>query len=196
MTEVACLSRLTLVVSTYKRQDFALRLMYYWADKGPEIIVIDGSPEPIARDVLAKYPESIRYVHKPVGFYERLLITLDLIVTEFVALAGDDEFCIPSAAAKCIKELDHEPAMVACCGCAIGFSYKIGSVAGNPQYPALANYSVDADNAEERLIQHMREYVPSLVYAVCRADVWRKSLDIPLEMNSRSLQRMNCSSKC
>ena len=180
MTEVACLSRLTLVVPTYKRQDFALRLMDYWAGKGPEIIVLDGSPDPIAPVALAKYPQSIRYFHKPIGLYERLFASLDLIETEFVALAADDEFYIPSAAAKCIKELDHEPALVACCGRAIGFSCKSNSVMGKPVYPALADYSVDADNAEERLIQHMREYVPSLVYAVCRTDVWRKSFGYTL----------------
>lgn len=175
MIELACLSRLTLVVPTYKRQDFAIRLMDYWTDKGPEIILLDGSPEPIAPVALEKYSQNIRYFHKPIGLYERLLTSLDLIVTEFVALAGDDEFYIPSAAAKCIKELDREPALVACCGRAIGFSYTSGSVRSKPQYPVLADYSVDAVNAEERLIQHMREYVPSLVYAVCRTDVWRKS---------------------
>ena len=169
------LSHLTLVVPTYKRQKFALRLMDYWADKGPDVILLDGSPEPIALDLLAKYPPSIRYFHKPVGLYERLLASLDLITTDFVALAGDDEFYIPSAILSCINEMERHPDLVACCGRALGFSYRSDSVLGMPQYPDLENYTLDANSAEERLVKHMHEYVPSLIYAVCKTNAWKSS---------------------
>lgn len=175
------LSRLTLVVPTYKRHEFATRLISYWADKGPAVIVLDGSPEPIAQDLLPSCSPNIRYIHKPVGLYERLLVSLDLITTDFVALACDDEFYIPSAAANCIKQLDQEPDLVGCCGRAIKFSYTNRLVVGKPQYPALANYEIDAASGEERLVQHMREYVPSLIYAICRRDFWKNSFQFMRE---------------
>lgn len=170
MTE---LSHLTLVVPTYKRQKFAIRLMDYWADKGPDVILLDGSPEPIALDLLAKYPPSIRYFHKPVGLYERLSASLDLITTDFVALADDEDFYIPSAIQSCIDEMERHPDLVACCGRSIGFTYTGGSILGAPQYSVLENYTLDASSAEERLVKHMREYVPSLIYAVCRTNHWK-----------------------
>lgn len=175
------LTRLTLVVPTYKRQQFALRLMDYWDDKGPDVIILDGSSEPIAADLLKKYAPKIRYFHKPVGFYERLSSSLDLISTDFVALAGDDEFYMPSAVARCIDELDRQSDLVACCGRAIGFSYRSDFVRGMPQYSALENYSIDAASSDERLVKHMREYVPSLIYAVCRTNAWKTSFKYTLE---------------
>lgn len=174
------LEDLTLVVPTYFRQHYAMRLMEYWVDKGPKVIVLDGTNKPINNNYLKRFGSSITYIHNPVGFYERLKGVLSLITTNYVALAGDDEFYIPSTVVKCIGELEKEPDLVACCGRAIGFSYESKTVKGRQEYPTLANYSIDGNNAEERLVQHMREYVLSLLYAVCRTDVWRKSFECTL----------------
>lgn len=169
------LGRLTLVVPTFKRQEFALRLMNYWNDKGPEVIILDGSPDPIETTLLSRFDPRLRYIHKPVCLYERLAVALNLVKTDYVALAGDDEFYIPSAIESCIRELDSQPSFVACCGRAIGFSYTNSLVLGVPQYSGLENYTLDLDSPEKRLIKHMREYVPSLIYAVCKTEPWRIS---------------------
>jgi len=167
------LSRLTLVVPTYERQDFALRCMNYWADKGPYLIVLDGSVKPIRPAKLDFFDSHIQYLHRPVGLYQRLLEALDLVETDFVALAGDDEFYMPSAVEACIKQLDKDDGLVACCGRALGFWPKNQRVFGSPHYPRLKGYAVNAEGAEERVVQHMRDYVPSLVYAICRAQLWK-----------------------
>jgi len=163
------------------RQDFALRLISYWADKGPCLIVLDGSAKPIEPTKLNIFGSHIKYLHRPVGMYQRLLGVLDLVETEFVALAGDDEFYIPTAVEACIKELDVDNSLVACCGRALGFSPKNQHVLGSPQYPRLEGYAVDADSADERVVQHMSVYVPSLVYAICRATQWKTAWKYTLQ---------------
>jgi glycosyltransferase domain-containing protein len=175
------LQRLTLVIPTYERQDFALRLMNYWADKGPHLIILDGSARTIAPAKLDVFGSHIQYLHRPVGIYQRLSESLDLIQTEYAALAGDDEFYIPTVVAACIKELDQDDGLIACCGRALGFRPKNQRVVGNPQYPRLEGYAVDAEGAEERVVQHMRDYVPSLVYAICSATQWKTAWKYTLQ---------------
>ena len=180
MTSKHNLSRLTLVVPTYERQDFALRLMNYWADKGPHLIVLDGSAKPIEPAKLDIFGSHIQYLHRPVGMYQRLSEALESVKTEFAALAGDDEFYVPSAVEACIKELDKDDGLVACCGRALGFWPKNQRVFGSPQYPRLGGYAVDAESAKERLVQHMSDYVPSLFYAICRAQLWKTAWEYTL----------------
>jgi glycosyltransferase domain-containing protein len=167
------LTRLTFVVPTYERRDYVLRLMNYWVDKGPRLIVMDGSAEPIEPEKLDAFAPHIQYLHRPVGIYMRVAEALDLIQTEFVALAGDDEFYISSAVESCIEELVRDDGLIACCGRAIGFGLTNQFVFGRPQYPRLEGYSVDSRIGESRIRQHMSDYVPSLVYAICRAQQWK-----------------------
>jgi len=169
------LGRLTLVVPTYNRQEFTLRLINYWSDKGPRLIVLDGSARPIKSKTLDGLGLHIQYFHQPIGMYQRLLESLNFIQTEFVALAGDDEFYVPSAVEACIVELDNDAAMVACCGRALGFTPKSQMLIGRTQYPLLEKYAVDSDLSEMRVSQHMRYYVPSLIYAICRTQQWKAS---------------------
>lgn len=173
MTSKDNLSRLTLIVPTRERYDFILRCMHYWVDEGPHLIILDGSAKPIEPANLDIFGSHIQYLHRPVGLYQRLSECLDLIHTEYVALAGDDEFYIPAAVTACIKELDRDGDLVACCGRALGFTPKNQSVVGSPQYSRLEDYAIDADSAEERIVQHMSDYVPSLIYAISRTAQWK-----------------------
>ena len=175
------LSRLSLVVLTYERQNFALRLMNYWAGKGPHLIVLDGSNKPIELSKLHNFGSQILYLHRPIGIYQRLSEALDLVKTEFVALAGDDEFYIPTAVEACIEELDEDDGLVACCGRALGFSFYNQRVFGSPQYPQLEGYAIDAHSAEERVVQHISDYVPALSYSICSASEWKIALKYVLE---------------
>jgi hypothetical protein len=67
--------------------------------------------------------------------------------------------------------------MVACCGRAIAFSPTPASkeIIGFSQYPKLENYSVMHNDPLDRIKIHMGNYVPSLVYAVCKSKPWKSS---------------------
>ena len=83
------------------------------------------------------------------GLCQRLSESLDLIKTEYVALAGDDEFYIPSAVNACIKELDNDNKLVACCGLALGYGINNGSVYGKEKYGRLNGYSIESMDSME-----------------------------------------------
>lgn len=167
--------RLTLVIPTYERQDFVLRLMNFWADKGPNLIVLDGSSRPIEPAKLDTFGSQVQYLHRPVGLYQRLLEALDLVQTEFVALAGDDEFYLPSAVNECIKELDYDGGLIACCGLAVGYGLKNANVYGIKKYGRLMGYSIQSKSAKDRIKHHMSNYLPSLVYSISRTKPWKIS---------------------
>ncbi len=167
------LEDLTLVVPTYFRQHYALRLMKYWSNKGPKVIVVDGTDKPISKENLEGMCSSIIYVHNPVGMYERLHGVLSLITTKYVALAGDDEFYIPSAVVKCIEELEKEPDLVACCGMAIGFYPTQNFVRGIQMYPKLFRYEISESAPKDRVVKHMSDYEVNQIYAVCRSREWK-----------------------
>lgn len=168
------LAELTYVVLTYHRQSYALRFMNYWNERGPRVVVIDGTDSPIPKGDLVPLGAAITYIHNPAGIYARLREALDHIKTRYVALAGDDEFYIPSAVTTCLRELDRDPSLVACCGRALGFSPDRNyAVSGFQQYPGLRNYSLDDNHPKARLLKHLCAYVPSLIYSISRTDEWK-----------------------
>lgn len=175
MNNTINLSRLTLVVPTYERQDFVLRLIDFWSNKGPKLIILDGSENPMKAGALNQLGAPVQYLHRPTGMYQRLQESLDLIQTEFVALAGDDEFYIPSAVDACIRELDGNKSIVACCGRALAFTPCDQTVCGGPQYPEFENYFIGSDEPASRVFEHMSDYVPSLIYAICKTKPWKNS---------------------
>ena len=177
----AVLSKLTLVIPTFNRQNFVLRTIAYWAGKGPNVIVVDGSPSSIDQIELDKIPSNVRYIFEPSGIFDRLRTALDHVDTEFVALLADDEFFIPSALSNCLDQLIRDSELVACCGRSLAFGYKNASVFGVPMYSQLENYQLNEEEPEERLLKHMLEYAPSLIYAVCRASHWKNSWNCILE---------------
>lgn len=166
------LSRLTLVMPTYKRQEFALRSMRYWSGRGPTVRVFDGSPEPISTPLLEGLGDNIIYKHDSRSTYERGRAIPPDIDTEYVTLICDDEFFIPSALSACIDELDQNEKLVACCGLCLAFNAQGGTVIGMEQYPKLAGYALLQADPVERACAHMKDYVPSLVFAISRRSAW------------------------
>jgi glycosyltransferase domain-containing protein len=171
------LHKLTLFVLSYQRQNFAQRLMRYWSGQKPQVILIDGSKNPIEASQIRDLGDNIKYIHNPVGIYQRLRSGLSMISTEYVALAGDDEFYIPSALSACIKMLDEDKELVACCGRCLGFYPEKNQVLGTQVYPRLSGYSVVDDDPLIRVQRHMESYEVSQIYAVCRTKSWTQAFD-------------------
>lgn len=176
------LSKLTLVMLTYKRQNYALRNMRFWSGRGATLCVLDGSDQPISADDLGDLAPNIRYHHLPVSLFERLGIAPKLVATEYAALLGDDELYLPSGVEACVRELDENREIVSCMGRALGFRPRRGHVLGYPAYPEMSDYSVLQDDPGARMIRHMSPYTCSTIYAVSRTSVWQKAFAItPVE---------------
>jgi glycosyltransferase domain-containing protein len=172
------LSRLTIIIPTYKRQAYALRSMIYWSGLGPAVHVLDGSASPIDQSVLSDLGEDIHYHHLPIGLHERLTWSLQLIRTDYAALLSDDEFFLPEALRRCIDFLDTEPDMVSCGGRCLGFSLHDNGVIAWPGYTQQEGYCVALNDPTERMLHHMHPYTPSTIYSVVKTDVWKRAVGI------------------
>ena len=166
------LKKLTIIIFTYNRHKYLKRSIRYWSSYDVKLVVLDGS------DIIFKDPclqkINIKYIHDTRGFHQRLLSSINFIETEFVILAGDDEFYLPSALNSCIKFLTKENTFSSCGGRAIGFGYDKDKLYGNEAYPAAKDRCLDQDNAVERVHNHFSVYVPSHFYSVIRSDKYKK----------------------
>lgn len=170
------LSKLSLVIPSYDRPSFALRSMRYWSGQGVAVHIIDGSPTPISPSDLDGFAGNIHYHHLPASFIQRLEASFGYLDTEYVALAGDDEFFVPSGLEACIAELDSQPELVSCMGRCLRFNHTVEGVWGNADYLAMESYTVLQSDPIERMVAHMHPYTCSTVYSVVRTPVWRRAV--------------------
>lgn len=169
------LDRLTLVILSLNRTSFLERIIDFWSSTGATLIIVEGGENP--PDISAKFisQPNVKYFHMPAGLYDRIRFAVDLVSTEYVLLAGDDEFYVKSAVVRCLEELDCDGDLVACCGRAIGFYPLFGKVFGISQYPKLNGHNLVQSDSLERVRFHMNSYVPSLIYSVCRSKIWKST---------------------
>lgn len=172
MSDLSNLKKLTIIIFTYNRHKYLKRTIKYWLSYDVKLVVLDGS------DVIFKDPclhkINIKYIHDKRGFHKRLLSSINFIETEFVILAGDDEFYLPSALNSCIKFLTKETTFSSCGGRAIGFGYYKDKLYGNEAYPKAKDRCLDQDNIVERVHNHFSVYVPSHFYSVIRSEKYKK----------------------
>jgi glycosyltransferase domain-containing protein len=175
MNANSILSKLTLVIPTYNRQQYAVRNMQYWSGRGITLHVVDGSSQPIRENIINSFSENIFYHHLPIPLVDRLSFIMENLQTEYTSWCGDDEFYIASALEESINELDSNSDLVAVCGRSLGFYHKDSSVYGELVYPLMENYKLLQDNPFDRMITHFRNYTQTALYAVVRTNVWQQS---------------------
>jgi glycosyltransferase domain-containing protein len=172
------LSDLTLIMPTYNRQKYALRQMKFWSDSPVKICVLDGTSTSIIEKELKDLGENVHYNHMKSSYEERMRKSVDLINTEYSASLCDDEFFIPSALEKCIGYLKNNGDFIACMGRCMRLNNLNNKVAAKIQYENMKNYSITGNNGKDRMLKHMSPYLHSTMYAVQRAEAWKKSMSI------------------
>ena len=175
------LRNLTIVVPTFQRSVHLLRTVRFWSGRGPQLLVLDGSPTPSTDKDFFDSVEGLTYVYQPESFQSRLVNSSDYIRTDYVTLMGDDEVHMPSSLTASIKELEGNPKLASCLGWSVGFNCRVrkGSVSeihGFPAYPGLYFYENTKETAQERIKAHFGNYLPSNIYAVVRADAFRNAM--------------------
>jgi len=170
------LEKLTLVMPTFERQEYALRNMKYWSNMGPRVLVLDGSLNPIDSNLLKNLGVNIIYKHQNISIVDRLKYVLDEVDTPYVAMICDDEFYIKTSLSDCVDELTLDQELVSCIGCCLGYIHHKGAVVGLTTYPNLKGYQVTQSEGGDRLIYHMSHYIPSTVYGVTVSSVWKKAI--------------------
>ena len=84
MNQESILKKMTIVMPTYERLEFAIRNMNYWSGKQVQLLVLDGSKQKISDKELEKFSDNIKYYHLPISMAERLKFAKNLIFTEYV----------------------------------------------------------------------------------------------------------------
>jgi len=173
---MSLLSKLSIVIPTYNRQSYALRNMGYWSKYDVKVHVLDGSIEAIPSKYISRMGSNIHYHHLPISIGERLVYAGNLKTSEYIILSGDDEFFIPSALSTCIDELENDKSLVSCMGRCMWFNHHEGALRTDLIYKNMANYSVQHDSPDDRVLYHMKHYRPSTIYSVMRADIWKRTV--------------------
>ena len=75
------LKDLSIVIPTYNRQQYALRNIHYWSNRGPEIHVLDGSAVPVRDELLSSVGPNIHYHHWPISMIGRISKVREVLTT-------------------------------------------------------------------------------------------------------------------
>jgi len=150
-TIAADLRRVTVVVPTYARPASVRRQVEYWGNRGPSLLILDGSEQEMGIDFVSNLPENVRYVHSVTSFSHRRMIAADYVSTEFTILLPDDEFHLESGLGNCIRYLDQHPDVIGCGGKVLGFFVEQGEFRAFHGYDDWLRFPDDCVTIRERL---------------------------------------------
>ena len=172
------LSMLTIIIPSYCRQDFIIRQCAHWHGSGASVVIMDGSPKPLANDMQKVITGlgDITYVHSTTGIIDRLKHASTLIKTTYAVLCGDDEFFLSPGLCSAITLLEQDQDLVACIGQSLRYylsnnELKINYAKGYDTY----RYEVMQGNVQDRLNVSVKNYNAATCYAVTRSPVWCRS---------------------
>lgn len=164
------LSRLTVVIPTYKRPAFVDRQIRFWRDFDAQVLILDGTSESGVPEGL---PPNVRYLASGKSFVERMYSAGDHISTEFVALLADDEFFMPSGLDDAIRHLDQNQSTVGCVGRSLYFFIDQGRFLVSHAY---RDWKPFPDQFEELTIRLDADLPPNkthmAMYGVFRRHHW------------------------
>jgi glycosyltransferase domain-containing protein len=169
------MSGLTIIIPSRERQKFLIRSLKYWSGRGMSIIALDGSKEPLPKQIIELLAENIKYYHLPIPLPQRLFAAVRLIETDYSVLLSDDEFFIPSALSKCIHELESNHELSATNGVVLGFRPFNSKIYGIPVYNNFVGRMRNEAFGGERMKNHMLNYTPTLSCAVARSAIWQQA---------------------
>lgn len=161
---------------TYNRPKYAQRAINFWAKQEINLIVLDGSDQPLADDFISAIPPRVLYIHSQLDWLDRMLLGANLSKTAFSSLISDDEYYLPESLSSCVETLRENSELVSVIGNAIGFKVMQGQVYFKRQYPEFYSSQVTAEVALERVISHFNPYRMTSLFAVVRTPNFIKNV--------------------
>lgn len=169
------LARVTIIVPTFSRPDSVQRQVEFWADRGPRVVILDGSSMSMSDEFRSTLPANIKYFHSNLSFSERRAIAATYIHTEFAILLPDDEFHLESGLLDCIQHLDAHPDVIGCAGKVLGFFVEQGEFRAFLSYEDWLPFPKDCLSIRQRLEFSLPPLKAHKVECTLfRADAWRK----------------------
>jgi hypothetical protein len=110
----------SIVIFTYCRHPLVRRIAEYYGGYEGELIVVDGSPEPIGG---LRLPARGQYVHRPgMSGYARIHEGIMRVTVPTCALAADDDFQSPGCLHACAAAVLSDPAVASATGTTVYFA--------------------------------------------------------------------------
>ncbi len=108
----------TLIIPSHNRHNYLRRSAAYFKSLDCDVIYCDSSH--ISYD--GSFAPNMKYLHLPeTTFAEKILIALEYVATDFVALCADDDFIMVDALYKGVNILEQFSDFKTIIGCNIGF---------------------------------------------------------------------------
>lgn len=175
------LSQLTLVIPSFRRQDYLMRQVVYWAHSRATLIIVDGSPQSIGAraEAFVRGIPNIVYVHSGDTYVNRIRQASGLVRTPYAMCLADDDLFLMTGLGRAIDCLNARPELTICVGQAIAIDFD--RWAGRAHFfsygASLRNYQVVHPDPSERIRLGIDNYRAATCYAVVRwpafAEIWR-----------------------
>ena len=182
------LSDLTVVVPSRQRPAYLLRQICYWVHRSVQLIIVDGSEEPLSeavRDALKPHSR-ISYVHDPRSMSARLQRAGEMIETPFAVMLGDDEFQLPGGLRESLLVLQENPDLVGCMGQVVSFLPvgRFRRLTFYRGYRQMDGFEARQAKAVARVTAAFEHYTMATCYAVLTSEAWRASWGSVLDYSS------------
>jgi glycosyltransferase domain-containing protein len=166
----------SIVVFTRGRPAFVHRLARYYGDYPGQLVVVDGSVDPVTG---LRMPARGEYLHRPgMSVHGRIAEGMSRVTAPACSLAADDDYQVHSGLIACGRAIDADPGIACAAGTVVYF-------AQGERAPGRAI----ADSAVERILElpvaggpagRFRDFIslgPQVLYACVRTSVARRLAD-------------------
>lgn len=185
------LTDLTILIPTYKRDQYLIKNLLFWENYDTNIIILDGGKKPIDKNKFHNFKNNIKYFfYKESSFEKRLYMGSTKIKTPYSVIIADDELHEPSALKKSINFLKKNSDYGCCIGRCVGFKSTKNFLNLWPEKKIQAKHFVSQTNLLNRIKYHIKNYTPSTLYAVHKTKSFKFSTKIfkTLEFDSPYIQ--------
>lgn len=178
----------TLVIMTYNRYPFLLRLLSFYESYGFPfpIIVLDSSSDTLDIKELPPLLENEKIVYQhfdpEIFFVDKVAQGVQQVNTPYAALCADDDYLIPGAVPQCLEFLESSPDYSCVQGMFISHFIHSNGLYWIPVYQGTV--SNEADQADERLRAFLVKgggMGGTQVFAIHRSDVLKTIWQISSE---------------
>jgi glycosyltransferase domain-containing protein len=176
------LSELTIVIPVFNRPRYLLRQLEYWKDSDAKILIMDGSSEPLPRNLLADLSPNFQYEYIQSEFIERLVSSCQYLNTKYTVLLHDDELYTRSGLEVCIAELESDTRLIGCQGRSLYFFYQSKQVLAHEVYfknkDVKDNFSDGVTRVKNSFLNGDPSFAPYALYSVLRTEKWKALIDL------------------
>lgn len=177
---------LTIIIPTFERQLIIKNLAEFYNKKPYKVLILDGSKE----SMNFNFPSNVNYIWSGKTYLERLKSSSEYITTNYVCMAGDDEFQFVEALSRSIEFLNSNKSYSACSGFPVSYyasPYRgIKNLTGfdaffSSRLTKKTPYQYDNkcySNLEiSRFNEHFSNYCNRFIYAVIRKNIWNAAIN-------------------